>query len=64
MIRETANAVGFTTQSTNGKWAASLLHKHGRIESWGHETRTKAESQVTYFGNKIGIRRIGQWKRS
>ena len=59
-----APAIGFTAQSDTGKWSASLLHKHGRIESWGHETRTRAEKQITYFGNKLGIRRIGQWKRS
>lgn len=63
MIKE-YKAVGFTEQSDNGEWCASLLHKKGCLETWGHETRTEAERMVQYLGGKLGLKRTGEWRRS
>lgn len=57
-------AVGFTEQSKNGQWCASLVHKRGCLETWGHETRGHAERQVQYLGAKLGLIKVGEWRRA
>lgn len=56
-------AIGFTEQNDSGKWTASLIHRHGALESWNHETRTEAERMITHLGAKLGLRRVGDWRR-
>lgn len=63
MIKE-YKAVGLTEQTKNGTWSASLVHKKGCLESWGHETRGHAERQVMYLGSKLGLVKVGEWRRS
>lgn len=62
MIKE-YKAVGFTEQSNKGTWSASLVHRRGCLESWGHETRGEAERTVKYLGSKLGLRMVGEWRR-
>lgn len=58
------NAIGFTKKHESGTWDATLVWKHGCIESWKHPTMKAAKARALYLGKQLGIVVTEKWRKA